>query len=1074
MADESKPLTAEDAMSKNGEAAPPADPPMNAAASTSETAKLLSEKPEEKKLNFGVDEATIKQGTGSSRRANPLASDGQPLFSSRRGGPSDASPKQSPLKGQRRNSLGGGVGAKPSELSRLYQELVPKLTSEKAEADAAAAAAAAINSASAQGPTGPAGTSGTGPFNEDGTEKTIKQMTIDEALSKYNVSEDTGLSEEEHQKRLELYGPNAIPDVKENQCLKFLSFMWNPLSWVMESAAIVAIALSNGPTPWLCPIMPNGQLEPGCATTNQPPDYPDFVGIIMLLILNSCIGYYEESQAGAAVDALMDQLTREYKVKRGGKWVQVEAKLLVPGDILAIKLGDIIPADCKLLHGEPMKIDQAALTGESLPVTRGPGDLVLSGTTVKQGEIEALVHSTGVNTESGKSQFLVDSTNGLGHLQQILAQIGMFCLVWIGIWIVILCGVLYGAYDFDYRRGIDMILVVLIGGVPIAMPTVLSVTMAIGVNELAKEQAVVTRITAVEELAGMDVLCSDKTGTLTLNRLSVMDPSCKDPFTPEDILLIAALSARRHGDPDAIDRCIGDSVPKDMSDEIDERYVIKKFIPFDPVSKRTEAEVFDKKTEKTFWASKGAPQIIINLAHNADEIRDEQNAIINDYATRGLRALGVARSDDHTTWHFMGLISLSDPPRPDTKETIQAAIALGVRIVMITGDQVAIGRETARLLGMGLNFHAAHVLKEQFIEGVPINTIIEESQGWGEVMPEDKYKVVQALRANGHLVGMTGDGVNDAPALKAADVGIAVADATDAARSAADMVLLTEGLSVIIKAILGSRCIFQRMRNYATYACATTIRIVTTFSLLACIWKFTYPPFLVLIIAVLNDGTIMTVSTDRVEPSRHPDSWRLKDIFIMAFVLGFYLTLSSLIFFYLIIDTNFFTDKFGAQPLKYNTTNPSDPVSFMLCGVMYLQVSITGQLIIFTTRAHTWFFRNRPSWPLMAAGVVAQLTATLIAVYGNASWTQLYPIGWGWAAIVWVWSLIWIIPMDIPKIITQAIMDGTLLQFGVGVETMFQSRFRRKNLGMGAKDNRSRTASGPNSSGRGRRTSMNK
>jgi H+-transporting ATPase len=339
-------------------------------------------------------------------------------------------------------------------------------------------------------------------------------------------------------------------------------------------------------------------------------------------------------------------------------------------------------------------------------------------------------------------------------------------------------------------------------------------------------------------------------------------------------------------------------------------------------------------------------------------------------------------------------------------------------------------------------------------------------------MPEDKYKVVQALRANGHLVGMTGDGVNDAPALKAADVGIAVADATDAARSASDMVLLTEGLSVIIKAILGSRCIFQRMRNYATYACATTIRIVTTFSLMACIWKFTYPPFLVLIIAVLNDGTIMTVSTDRVQPSLLPDSWRLKDIFVMAFVLGFYLTLSSLIFFYLIVDTDFFERTFGATPLKYNVTNPVDNESFMLCGVIYLQVSITGQLIIFTTRARTFFFLNRPSILLMCAAVVAQLTATLIAVYGNSEWTQLYPIGWGWAAITWVWSLIWIIPMDIPKIICNSTLDGTIFQFTTGIDRMFQRRFNQKGFGAAQKEGRSRSASGPNSSQRQRRTSI--
>lgn len=998
------------------------------------------------KRPFGVDAPISGAPTSGSRRDNPLAADGQPLFSSRRSGPVEASPKQSPLTAFRKNSNAGS--SKSTELSKMYNEILPKI--------------------SASTPAEPGTMAAAGSATAGGKEVTIKEMTVEEALAKFGVDEKTGLSEQQVKERIETYGLNALPDIRENQCLKFLGFMWNPLSWVMESAAIVAIALSNGPEPWLCQLN-----DPSCLTTNSAPDWEDFVGIISLLILNSTIGYYEESQAGAAVDALMHQLEREYKVKREGKWTTTASKFMVPGDIITVKLGDIVPADCKLLYGEPLKVDQAALTGESLPVTRGPGQLILSGSTIKQGEIEAMVHATGVNTVSGKSQFLVATTNELGHLQTILTQIGSFCVGWILIWIVILCSVLYGGYTWDYRRGIDMILVVLIGGVPIAMPTVLSVTMAIGVNELAREQAVVTRITAVEELAGMDILCSDKTGTLTKNHLTVMDPSCSDPFTPEDVLLVASLAARRHGDPDAIDRCINECVPKELDEELNTRYEVQKFIPFDPVSKRTEAHILDKKTGLQFMASKGAPQVIINLAHNANEIRDAQNRIIEDYAMRGLRAIGVARSDDAgKNWHYMGLISLSDPPRDDTAATIKAAINLGIRIVMITGDQVAIGRETARVLGMGLNFHSAHVLKEQFIEGIPIAQVIEEAQGWGEVMPEDKYKVVQALRANGHLVGMTGDGVNDAPALKAADVGIAVADATDAARGAADMVLLTEGLSVIIKAILGSRCIFQRMRNYATYACCTTIRIVTTFSLLACIWKFSYPPFLVLIIAVLNDGTIMTVSTDRVQPSMIPDSWRLKDIFVMAFVLGFYLTLSSLIFFYLIIQTSFFEKTFGAQQITYNTTYPITPESFQLCGIMYLQVSITGQLILLTTRARTFFFLNRPSYLLMSAFVVAQIVATLIAVYGNASWTQLYPIGWGWAAIVWVWSLIWILPMDFPKMFCLAFMDGSLhkfMRFNVGVDTMFQKRVQSKGLG---NSQRGRSASGPNSSQRNRRMSQ--
>lgn len=1031
----------------------------------------------------------------SSKRATPEEAppSSEPKFSSKRGTNNASQRSADENKGTNRNRKGSvTANAKPSELSKLYAEMIPKLKEE----------GAAIQEMNAPPAERVAGLS----------EKTIKAMSVVEALALYGVEEAVGLTDQSYERALEEYGYNELPDVTENKCLKFLSFMWNPLSWVMESAALVAILLSNGPTPWLCnptsccnsalftenqcyslyfavatpqsvlnaypgSVIANCTSYTQCRVSDASPDYQDFLGIVGLLVVNSVIGYYEEEQAGAAVDALMDQLTREYKVKRNGAWIQTESRNLVPGDIIMVKLGDIVPADCKIVKGETMKVDQAALTGESLPVSRSCGQMLLSGSTIKQGENEALVCATGTETEFGKAANLVATTNEMGHLQQVLKLIGAFCCVYIILWVVILCAVLYGGYTWDYRRGIDMVLVILIGGVPIAMPTVLSVTMAIGVNELAKEQAVVTRITAVEELAGMDILCSDKTGTLTKNHLTVMDPTCAEGYTQDDIMLVAQLASRRHGDPDAIDRCIGECASKEMEEILDTRYEIIKFVPFDPVSKRTQAFVRDKETDKEFIVSKGAPQVIIKMAHNADDIREPQNKIIEDYAMRGLRAIAVARSDDGgVKWDYMGVISLSDPPRDDTKDTIQAAVALGIRIIMITGDQVAIGRETARLLGMGLNFHSAHVLKQEFIEGVPLATVIEQCSGWGEVMPEDKYKVVQALRANGHIVGMTGDGVNDAPALKAAHVGIAVADATDAARGAADMVLLTEGLSVIIKAILGSRCIFQRMRNYATYACTTTIRIVTSFGLLACIWRFSYPPFLVLIIAILNDGTIMTVSTDRVQPSQKPDSWRLKDIFIMAFVMGGYLTISTIVFFYIIVYTSWFEDTFGVRPLKYNVINPVDPPSFMLCGVIYLQVSITGQTIIYCTRARYFFFQNRPSTLLMCAFVVAQLTATLIAVYGNAEWTQLYPIGWDWAGIVWVWSLIWSLPADIPKMMLMWIMEGNFSVWGSNFENVFSTKLANKGLGSG----RARAGSGTarreslNNSRRARGSSLGK
>merc|ERR1712176_1626184 len=416
------------------------------------------------------------------------------------------------------------------------------------------------------------------------------------------------------------------------------------------------------------------------------------------------------------------------------------------------------------------------------------------------------------------------------------------------------------------------------------------------------------------------------------------------------------------------------------------------------------------------------------MAHNADEIREELEKIIDDFALRGLRAIGVCKKEgEDGKWEF---------------------IELGVRVKMITGDQVAIGRETARRLGMGMNFHNAKVVRSDFVDGIPIADIIEEADGFGEVFPEDKYEVVKTLRKtkNGphggvHVVGMTGDGVNDAPALKAADVGIAVADATDAARSAADMVLLTPGLYVIIDAIIGSRKIFQRMKNYSTYAAVTTIRIVTTFALMACIWEFSFPPFAVLIIVYFNDGTILTISKDRASPSPTPDAWRLQEIFTNGFFLGLYLTVSTLAMYAVLTYTTWVTDTFHLDPLiiqdhvsprppGFNTTSEYSATAgfcencMRLNSIIYLQVSITGQMVIFSTRARTFWFTDLPSYWLMGAFVFSQLCATLLAVYADWPFTAMGGIGWGYAGFVWVWSICWFIPIDLIKIAVHAFMYG--------------------------------------------------
>ncbi|KAJ8448768.1 hypothetical protein Cgig2_011389 [Carnegiea gigantea] len=608
----------------------------------------------------------------------------------------------------------------------------------------------------------------------------LEKIPIDEVFEQLKCSRE-GLSSEEGANRLQIFGPNKLEEKKESKILKFLGFMWNPLSWVMEAAALMAIVLANG--------------------EQRPPDWQDFVGIIVLLVINSTISFIEENNAGNAAAALMANLAPKTKVLRDGRWSEQEAAILVPGDIISIKLGDIVPADARLLEGDPLKIDQSALTGESLPVTKNPGEEVFSGSTCKQGEIEAVVIATGILT---------------------------------------LCG-------------------------------------------------------------------------------------CKE------------------------------------------------------------------------------------------DVKKKVHATIDKFAERGLRSLAVARQEvpeknkdsPGGPWQFVGLLPLFDPPRHDSAETIKRALNLGVNVKMITGDQLAIAKETGRRLGMGTNMYPSSSLlgrdKDSNVSGLPVDELIEKADGFAGVFPEHKYEIVKKLQERKHICGMTGDGVNDAPALKKADIGIAVADATDAARSASDIVLTEPGLSVIISAVLTSRAIFQRMKNY-TFG----------FMFIALIWKFDFAPFMVLIIAILNDGTIMTISKDRVKPSPQPDSWKLKEIFATGIVLGGYLALMTVVFFWAMRDTSFFTNKFHVKPLNHG----------QMMAALYLQVSVISQALIFVTRSRSWSYVERPGLLLLGAFLIAQLIATAIAVYANWGFARIEGMGWGWAGVVWVYSLVTYIPLDILKFAIRYILSG--------------------------------------------------
>ncbi|POW03580.1 hypothetical protein PSTT_10964 [Puccinia striiformis] len=760
---------------------------------------------------------------------------------------------------------------------------------------------------------------------------------------------ENGLDAAEVERRRGFFGPNRLEEKSVNPFLQFLSFMWNPLSWVMEGAAVVSIALSNGET------------VPQTGKTSS-----------ALWLSCSSIGYYEERSAGNAVKALMDSLAPKAKTRRNGRWSEIDSADLVPGDIVAFKIGDVVPGDCRLYDALNVSIDQAALTGESLPTSKTVGDQCFSGSICKQGEAEGIVSATGANTFFGRAATLVGAENdSTGHMQAVLAKIGGFCLVSIGIAIALELIVLYGAFRYSYRRGLDNILVLLIGGIPIAMPTVLSVTLAVGAQQLAKYKAIVTRITAIEELAGVTILCSDKTGTLTTNKLTIDKSTIKtySDVGPEDVCILASYASRIENQ-DAIDGCVVGTVGADVA-----RRGIKlvDFKPFDPVSKRTEITYIDVATGEMRRVSKGMTGKIMDLCTNkTEDVEQRLEADVEEFARRGLRALAVAYEDvpsgnadgPGSGFQLIGLLSIFDPPREDTKQTIDDAVSLGLKVKMVTGDQLAIAKETGRRLGLGDNMFPSKVLKEGPPPGSKFSSMddmILDADGFAGVYPEHKYDIVKKLQSLGHMVAMTGDGANDAPALARANVGIAVEGATDAARGAADIVLTEPGLSTIVHAIRQSRIVFQRMRNYSIYACAVTIRIVVGFAIMAFAFQFDFPPFMVLVIAILNDGTVMTISLDRVLPNNEPDHWDLTEIFTYAVAYGLHLALSTIILFVVIVNSTFFEDKLQLVPLK----DANDP------------------------QLHMLFFMERPSLALMGAFCIAQTVASLLAVYGTMEFSAV-------------------------------------------------------------------------------------
>jgi len=795
--------------------------------------------------------------------------------------------------------------------------------------------------------------------------KTLPMPEVEKRLD----SSPNGLSQAEAQKRLAHDGPNEIPEKTENPYLKFLTYFWGPIPWMIEAAVILSGVVRH----WL-----------------------DFCIILLLLVSNAVVGFWEEHQAGNAIAALKKQLAIKARVKRDGKWTDPLSKEVVPGDVIRLKLGDIVPADARLLPGDPIEVDESALTGESLPASKKPGDAVFSGSIVRQGEIDALVYATGTHSYFGKTAQMVQGPESVSHFQKAVLKIGDYLIVLA----VVLVGVIIAAALLRHDPVLSTLafaLVLLVAAIPVAMPTVLSVTMAVGARLLAKKQAIITRLPAIEELAGVDILCSDKTGTLTLNKLTLGDPFMLNGIAASDLILDAALASSAD-DKDTIDLAVIGAVkdPKTLT-----ACKVLHFKPFDPVHKRTEATVKGA-DGKQFWVAKGAPQVILAMASNAGEAKGVVDAAVTDFAAKGYRSLGVARADEENKWRMLGVLSMFDAPRPDAKATIAGARDMGVSVKMVTGDQIAIARETAKQLGMGTNILDASGLGDiKHTETPKAAEAIEKADGFAQVFPAHKFHIVDVLQKHGHIVGMTGDGVNDAPALRKADCGIAVSGATDTARASADIVLLAPGLSVIIDAIKESRRIFQRMNSYAMYRIAETLRVLFFMTLAILVFNF-YPVTAVMIvmIALLNDGAILSIAYDNVHYKNKPEAWNMRLVLGISTVLGIFGVIAAFGLFYM-GERLFHLDRDRIQTL------------------MYLKLSVAGHLTIFLTRTRGPFWSIRPARILWVAVLGTQTVATLIAVYG----LFMHPLGWGWAGFVWGYALLWALLNDRIKLLAYRILD---------------------------------------------------
>lgn len=834
-----------------------------------------------------------------------------------------------------------------------------------------------------------------------------------------------GLTSKEAEGLLAQWGRNELVEETTPSWMVFLQQLYAPMPIMIWIAIVIEAAIQN---------------------------WPDMGVLLAIQFINATIGWYEITKAGNAIAALKASLKPMATVKRDDKWQNIDAAIVVPGDLALLGAGSAIPADCAINQGR-LEVDQSALTGESLPVTMKDGDQPKMGSTAVRGEVEATVCATGMNTFFGKTAAMLNTGNELGSLQKILLRL-MIILVVLSVTLCLTAFIFLMVSGIDFKESISFTVVVLVASIPIAIEIVTTATLAIGSRALSEHGAIVSNLQAIEGMAGMNILCSDKTGTLTLNKMVIQD-DCPT-YTPDQnqytVLQAAALAAKWKEPPrDALDTLTLGSADLDSLSQ----YEQIDFLPFDPSVKRTEGTLKGP-DGKVFKTTKGAPQIIAKLLSDTPENKKIQNQVaekVNELAARGIRALAVAKTrDDSDDWMMLGILTFLDPPRPDTKDTIERAMELGVDVKMITGDHGVIAKETCRQLGMGTNV--------QGTEGIPsldengnapkdlgkiLGDRILEADGFAEVFPEHKFLLVEAFRQQGFATGMTGDGVNDAPALKRADIGIAVAGATDAARAAADIVLTGEGLSVVITAIILARQIFKRIQAFINYRIAATLQLLFFFAIEVLAFRpvdytpsaedltagggdpalyeewpffFQIPVLLLLLITVLNDGTLISIGYDRAIPNKRPDKWNLKVLWTMSIVLGVVACGSSLLLLWLALDSwnlSGVVQSIGLPGMYYGQITMS----------MYLKISVSDFLTLFASRTYPGpFWSQRPGIALLCGASASLLLSTLLACFLPGGQMDHVPIEglvrsdfkW-WPLIIWGYCVVFWFIQDGAKVL---------------------------------------------------------